>query len=191
MILFFDVETTGLPDKWNASYKEVNNWPRIVEFSFSLIDEFENSLLLESYIIKPVGFEIPQESTLIHNISNRKAINEGVEIDYVLNRFESFVTQADLLVAHNIEFDINVILSEFYRHSIQNSIGRVSQLCLMKSTTNFCSLKNSNGISYKFPSLIELYHKLFRYSPEKSHSALDDVETLVKCFYELKRINVL
>jgi hypothetical protein len=36
MILFFDVETTGLPTRRGAHYSELDVWPRIVSISWTL-----------------------------------------------------------------------------------------------------------------------------------------------------------
>ena len=36
--LFFDTETTGLPNDYNASPNQLDNWPRIVQIAWLLHD---------------------------------------------------------------------------------------------------------------------------------------------------------
>ena len=38
-ILFFDVETTGLPKRRGASYREVNVWPRVVSLGWMIAND--------------------------------------------------------------------------------------------------------------------------------------------------------
>ena len=67
--LFFDVETTGLPFNYKAPYTQLDNWPRIVQLSW-LIADFDGAILKESDNIIKVDFEIPQEVSRIHGITN-------------------------------------------------------------------------------------------------------------------------
>lgn len=38
MMLFVDVETTGLCRSKNATYRDINNWPRIVSIAWAVHD---------------------------------------------------------------------------------------------------------------------------------------------------------
>ena len=57
--LFFDTETTGVD----------RNGDRIVQISWILTDEQDNELSVESYIIRPDGYEIPARVSAIHGIT--------------------------------------------------------------------------------------------------------------------------
>ncbi len=65
--------------------------------------------------MKPDGWVIPDDAIKIHGITNSKAFNSGIPIVRVLDKFMLAVKQADLLVAHNIDFDWKVVAAEFYR----------------------------------------------------------------------------
>ncbi len=39
MFLFFDTETTGLPRNWQAPLEDLDNWPRLVQLAWLLMDE--------------------------------------------------------------------------------------------------------------------------------------------------------
>ena len=59
MFLFFDTETTGLPQRWNAPVTDVDNWPRLVQLAWIMCDDKGNIIEECSDIIKPEGFSIP------------------------------------------------------------------------------------------------------------------------------------
>ena len=54
MYLFFDTETTGLPYSSTSNYE---NWPRIIQIAWLLIDEDGDIKSKNSYIIKPKEFK--------------------------------------------------------------------------------------------------------------------------------------
>lgn len=73
MYLFFDIETTGLPIVRNASIKNLNNWPRIVQLAWSRYDKNKNLVSDTNYIIRPEGFTIPADAVKVYGISTEKA----------------------------------------------------------------------------------------------------------------------
>lgn len=181
--LFFDTETTGLPKNWKASYKELNNWPRLVQIAWIISDVNGSIIEQNNYIIKPNGYSIPEDATEIHKISTQKALQYGHELDFVLNQFNDCVNKSDIIVAHNLSFDLNVIASEMFRSNINSDIFDKEQICTMESTINFCKLPGNYG--YKFPKLSELYQKLFYSTFDEAHDASVDIKATFKCFYEL------
>ncbi|CAH0996353.1 hypothetical protein EMA8858_02485 [Emticicia aquatica] len=185
-ILFFDTETTGLPQYYNAPITQVSNWPRLVQLAF--IEYFEDGSLASkhNYIIKPEGFSIPRDATLIHRISNHQAQTEGQDLRQVLAVFEKAVNEAVLLVAHNFDFDKCIVGAEFVRKSFDPKIILTKRsFCTMKdkNVVNFCRIQGKN--SYKWPKLEELYLKLFNEPINDAHDASVDIEATAKCFWEL------
>ncbi len=55
-LFFFDTETTGLPQRWNAPVTDVDNWPRLVQLAWIMCDDKGNIIEERSDIIKPEGF---------------------------------------------------------------------------------------------------------------------------------------
>ena len=88
-VLVFDVETTGLPSKYNAKVEELEVWPYIVQFSWIVYDTDEQDLLtVKDYIIKlKNNMLIPSESTKIHGITNEMKLEKGNSIQQVLYHF--------------------------------------------------------------------------------------------------------
>jgi DNA polymerase III epsilon subunit-like protein len=186
MYLFFDTETTGLPRNWKAPVTDLSNWPRLVQLAFLFFDKDGNRISGGDFIIKPEGFTIPADASRIHGISNEKAINEGKHLSAVLHNFQSLISQAEVLVAHNMSFDEKIVGAEFLRKGMPNTIPSKRKICTMESTTNFCALDGPYG--YKWPKLSELHYKLFRTGFDEAHNAAVDITATAKCFWELKRI---
>ncbi|MDI9320313.1 MAG: 3'-5' exonuclease [Phycisphaerales bacterium] len=189
MYLFFDTETTGLPRNWKALVSELNNWPRLVQLAFLYYDNNGNKISGGDFIIKPEGFTIPTDVSRIHGISTERAIREGQSLRAVLLNFQSLIGQASYLVAHNMSFDEKIVGAEFLRNGMQNSIQTKNKICTMEKTTNFCAIDGPYG--YKWPKLSELHYKLFRTGFEEAHNAAVDITATAKCFWELKRKNIL
>lgn len=69
-----------------------------------------------------------------------KTLNEGVNLQSVLNHFHSLVNNSETLVAHNMSFDEKIIGSEFLRFVMNNSIPAKRKICTLQCTTNFCKI---------------------------------------------------
>ena len=187
--LFFDTETTGLPAGPTSDYQ---NWPRIIQIAWLLIDENKNVKSKNSYIIRPDGYKIPQRVIKIHGITMKRALDEGVAIDYALHRFLGDSNYAEILVAHNIAYDYGVVRGEMLRKKIPDFLKGYSQFCTMtsKPVLDYCKNFRSNG-SRQCPSLSELYFLLFGEKLVNAHDALIDAEACANCFFELKRIGLI
>lgn len=187
--LFFDTETTGLPENFNAPLTDFANWPRMVQLAYILCDGKGNEITRENFIIKPEGFTIPLKSTGIHRITHNYAMQNGVTLAIVLNHFQTIIQMADIVIAHNLEFDEKIVGAEFLRTGMKNHLQNKRKLCTQLMTTNFCAINTSFG--YKWPSLGELHFKLFNKDIEDAHDALKDVEATAKCFWELKKRGII
>ncbi len=185
MFLFFDTETTGLPRNWKAPVTDLNNWPRMIQIAWILCDERGNRIDAKDYIIKPVGFVIPKEASKIHRITTERAITEGVQLEIVLNKFNSLVDQAEFIVAHNISFDEKIVGAEYIRNNIESDFQQKKKLCTMKASTNYCKIPGLYG--YKWPKLSELHQKLFGVDFEEAHDASADINATERCFWEMRR----
>jgi len=190
MYLFFDVETAGMPRKWNASYTDTFNWPRMVEIAWILFDKDRKQVESASFIIQPEGFEIPYEAERIHGINTERAKEEGKPLKEVLLKFAEVLNQAEYVIAHNINFDANVAGAEFYRKSIDNRLFDTDQYCTMRESTWYCKLPGKQG-RYKWPTLQELHKIVFGEPFKNSHSALPDTEACAKCFFKLLDIEAI
>jgi DNA polymerase III epsilon subunit-like protein len=190
-IVFFDVETTGLPISWKESYSNIYNWPYIIQLAYVVSNDKKEFSIKQDSILKPDGFKISSESTEVHGISNEQALIQGCNRKEVLENFASIITDANYIVAHNANFDVNVLRCEFLRNNIEDPFQKdLSIICTMKKSTNFCKIP-SEFVNYKWPSLQELYYKLFEKHFNDAHNAKHDVMATFECFWELVIIGVI
>jgi len=189
MYLFFDTETTGLPKRWSAPATDFDNWPRLVQIAWLIYDNEGEKIRGKNYIIKPEGFEIPEEASKIHGITTEFALKKGKILKPVLREFSKAMIESDYIIAHNISFDEKIIESEFLRTGTQKGLFSPKKMCTKDLSTEFCAIEGSCG--YKWPSLKELHIKLFGEDFEDAHDAMVDVRACAKCFFELKKLGVI
>ncbi len=184
-LLFFDTETTGLPKNWKAPLSDFNNWPRLVQLAYLMYD-FDGNLIAEgNHIIKPEGFRIPYEAEKVHGISTEKALQQGEDLEFVINLIYSRIENADVLVAHNMSYDEKIIGCEILRLGRNNIIRDKKKICTMEKSTEYCRIPGAYG--YKWPKLSELHYKLFSKPCVDTHNAAVDIKYTADCFWELKR----
>jgi len=189
MYLVFDTETTGIPKNYKAPVSDLGNWPRLVQIAWLIADSDGNEIKSVEHIIKPDGFTIPVDAARIHGISTERALREGHELGAVLAEMVGDIAHTAVLVAHNVQFDEKILGAEFLRAGHPNYLEAKRLLCTMQSATDFCRIPGNYG--YKWPTLTELYRKLFSQELHGAHRALADVRACAKCFFELKRLNII
>lgn len=184
-IIFLDTETTGLPQDRSKSALDGNgNWPDMVSICWIVYNGRDRERK-EVRIIRPNGFMIPHESVKIHGISQAMAERDGFDLKEVLTSFIYDVKDAHIVIAHNMEFDRNVIF-----HAFKWRLG-IDPLLFWPHAAEFCSMKESTdelripskkrGVKgYKSPSLMELYVNQFGRMFKGVHTADGDVEALTQ-----------
>jgi len=188
MYLIFDTETTGLPKNFRAPVSDTDNWPRCIQIAWQLHDEDGKLIEHQDYIIKPEGFNIPFDAEKIHGISTELAQKEGLPLAEVVERFIAALGKAKFVVGQNIEFDLNVMGSEFYRMGIEDPFQRLSVLdTCTEITAQLCQIPGGRGGRFKLPTLTELHEFLFDATFAEVHNATADVEATTRCFLELVR----
>lgn len=182
MKLFFtDTETTGLPKDWKAPVTDSANWPRCVEVATISTTKTDtvDSRFAHEFLIKPIGFEIPEEASKVHGITTAMAMEKGADGAVIFPQIHEAMLLADFIVGHNIGFDLKVLNAEFHRLGL--SIIEKPTLCTMMSGRRY-----TNG---KWPKLTELYRSLFAKDFEDAHRAASDLAATEECFKEMVRRN--
>jgi len=185
MFLFFDTETADLPRRWDAPYTDTRNWPRVVQIAWILCGSAEEAVEAESHLIQPDGFTISPGAYQQHGISTEYALEHGEPLRPVLDKFVADVTTARALVAHNIDFDTNVIGAELVRAGMDNRLPAKRRRCTMKESADFCRLPGKYG--YKWPTLTELHEILFGSPFDGAHDATADCRACMNSFFELMK----
>jgi len=195
-ILVFDTETTGLPIGRNPSITDTHKWPHIIQFSYMLYDETSATIIecMNEMICIADDVEISEKSIEIHKLTRDKINDEGIPIRNALRKFNNAINKADLLVAHNLEFDKNLILVECLRNKIEQKFvvdeTHKFEYCTMKNSIELCKLERDGKFGkkyYKYPTLSEVYYHLFNIIPHGLHNSMVDILICLRVFCMLYR----
>ena len=192
MYLIFDTETTGVPHNKTAPLADLDNWPRIVQIAWQLHNAKGGLLSQHTYIIKPIGFDIPFKAEQIHGISTKRAMQEGHPLADVLKFFQEDLNKTSVLIGHHIEFDINILGAELIRQSLPTEqLLAATKIDTGIVSIDFCKLSGGPGGRPKMPRLNELHEKLFGKGFEDAHDASYDVAATARSFFGLIRERVV
>lgn len=182
--LVFDTETTGVADF--KSPPEDPCQPRIAQLGAILYQDNLTTKVVEmNCIVQPFGFEIPIEESCIHGITQKQALADGLPEPKVLQVFTALADMADVLVAHNITYDVLVLQRALHVHKVQWNFPIYKCECTMKKMTPVCKLParwKTQG-DYKWPSLQEAYTHVFQKRFEGAHDAMADVRACAEVFF--------
>ena len=202
MAMFIDTETIGLPNvknlnlKWGEYpyYKLLNRYDcaRIVQLSYMITDNKFDEKEINDYIIKKDNFNI--ENSQFHGITNEISLEKGMVFDDVFDIFYNKLKTVNYIIAHNINFDINVIRSELFRRDkiyIIEELEKKTLLCTMKHCKDIVKIINQYN-RYKNPSLKEIYRFCFNKEIENAHNSKYDVinmHAVIKKMYDDNILN--
>lgn len=182
--MVLDLETTGLPKtKGFGRYYEPSDLAmyetsRIVSIAWMILDSNLEEKEKEYFIVKPNNFNISNQSISIHGITEAYAHENGIQLKDIVNVLEKTLNSyTDIeIVAHNVNFDTNILLSELFRS------GSMDLYDKFMSLKRFCTMKHGKDIMQcsKFPRLGELYFFLLQKELTNAHHALSDVESCAK-----------
>ena len=198
--LVFDTETTGLTKKGLNVYKDFDSYPEIIQLAHTIYDESQNKLYESNSYIRPVGFEVPKEVTELIGIETSELIKVGLSLKYVLRHFISDLQKCDVIVGHNLGFDMNMIRSALLKldidiTKIDKMIKSKYSVDTMLASVDYCKIpsapEHKKWSKYKWPKLEELNNKLFNDEMENAHNALSDVHYTSRCYFELIKLNII
>lgn len=182
-VLFFDTETTGIPERsWNWD-TDFDKYPHIVQMAWL------HGCKVETHIIRPDGWEIPQETVDVHGITTEYALEHGEPFASVVDMFIQDCHDAGLICAHNIHFDTSIIKANILRelgreyydaNGVENALYKGKRIDTMRPTMKWVDARMANG-RLKFPNLSELYSRCFPGETFPAHDALEDVKAVAKC----------
>ena len=191
--LFFDTETTGIPDrsaKWDTDFA---GYPHVVQMAWI------HGCKVESHIIRPEGWEIPEDSVAIHGITTEYALEHGEPFAAVVDMFIRDCHDAGLICGHNIHFDTGIVKANILRelgreyydaNDVETALYKGKRIDTMRSTMKWVDARNSWG-KLKFPNLGELYARCFPGETFHAHDALDDTKAVARCLPVLVDMGLL
>lgn len=162
MIAFIDTETTGLNFKCD----------RVVQVGM-VIARMEGGnlthLLQWSRVVRPEPHRFIPTSPY-HNITQARAMREGVPLDEALAELEGFLWEHSVqkMVAYNARFDFNMLAAELRRCGYTHCSSRLLSLPWD------CAMERAKPLYGRYPKLAVVAHDL-QYGPFRAHDALEDV----------------
>lgn len=172
MIIYFDTETTGLVPG------------RIIQLSYVMRSAEEtkgkNFYFCVDYVepaaqaVHGLGVE------MLEKLSGGRTFSDA--IDEICDDFE----KADLIVGHNVGFDIAFMIAEF--NGLDRQFRYKEQFDTMKYSTPILKLPRKNGRGYKYPKLTELCDCIGVFSYDVSRKTMEifgsDALTLHNAAYD-------
>lgn len=180
MILFFDTETTGLPD-----FKKPHtdpSMPHIVQLGAILCDANRRVVGEMNLIVRPNGYTIPEEASRVHGITQEMATDYGLKIESVMGLFCALVDRASTIVAHNLDFDVKMVDASLHRLK-QPSPRPRETYCTMKASTDILKLPGLYG--NKWPNLQEAHTHFLGKPFDGAHDAMADVRACMAVYYAM------
>jgi DNA polymerase-3 subunit alpha len=194
-VFIFDTETTGLPEMLaRRQYYHPSNFlqydnARIIEIAYTIVDQTTdddgkiNFESLTTYRSLVKFDEVNIKNSHIHGITTQMVKEGGISTEEMLNELEKDLQLVDRIVAHNVSFDMHILLSECHRHNRTDLIRKLTdteQKCTMASGKLYMDyMKN--------PKLTELFEFMFHYEFKNQHSASSDCNACFKCYKQLVR----
>jgi DNA polymerase III epsilon subunit-like protein len=162
----------------------------MVQISWVLYDTSTRKLLeVKDFIVRlPEDQTLSEDSIRIHGITNERMRKVGVDVRDVIGEFTHALDMTDILVAHNIDFDLKTVQAEMARNGCVNyfDMVRLKTHCTMKNNVDLCKIpaisKRTGGFYYKWPKLAELHEYIFGYVPKNLHNSLHDVYVCLRCY---------
>lgn len=192
-ILFYDSETTGIPDWKNPS--ESPSQPHLVDLAALLYTDQGELIGQMETLIKPDGWVIPQDCIDVHGITNELAAAEGIDEAAALGQFMALHDQAGLRIAHNRTFDdrlIRIALKRFGGETVEARDLAADEYkakpgdCTMWLTKEICKLPGK-GAAYKLPKLTEAYRHFFPGEEVTgAHRAMADARACARIYFKVK-----
>jgi len=192
MILFIDTETTGLFSQApQIPFTDNQGRPYMLEVGMVLIG---GESWMQQYIVSPRdGVAASQEAINTHGITKRVQSMAGKPINFILNQVWKNMLDAELIVAHNAEFDRNIIAAEFERAGLK--MPEIKWFCTRDDIGDITGdpapekqKQYRPDVPYRLLSLNALHQFLFDEPAQKEgaiHSAKDDAVSVARIFHEL------
>ncbi len=178
-IMFLDTETTGFSTSTNP--KEIDKFDnaRLIELGYLIYNKDNCKIKEVSSLVKPQNFII--KNTFVHGITTKQALTNGLEINTVLSQFYEDLKNTDTIICHNINFDMQILLSEAFRS------GNTQLYDLIESKNKLCTMEIGKKYmkSTKNPKLVELYKYLYNKEVKQDHRSLSDCIICADCYYKM------
>jgi len=178
LIAVFDTETTGIVRDYRSP-----DAPHLASITVIIYDT-ELARVQASFntmIRLPEDVVMPPQAAEVNGLTDDMLEIYGLKLPTVLDTTMQLLAPVELLVGHNIAFDVKVLASALYRSDRLDEIDELmiaETFCTMRESKQLVQAKNKKG-HLKLPKLTEAYYHFFERELDNAHSAnADAVGTL-------------
>lgn len=184
-IFGYDTETTGLPD-WSVPSGDPCQ-PHIVQLAGFLCNaETQEVIQSMDVIVKPDGWEIPEEMTVIHGISNEMAMDIGIPEKLAVELLLALRGDFER-VAYNKTFDqriIRIALKRFFDDE------ELEEKWAVKEDHHDSMRMAQKAFGGKNMKLADAYLKSTGKTLENAHTAMADTMACMEIYFALQNGSV-
>jgi len=149
-----------------------------------LIHDLNTKKTIERYtLINPLT-EIEEEAIAVHKITPEMIENEK-PFSEIHENITKIAKISDLIVGHNIDFDLRIMEREYDRIEVKNPFKDIPKFCTMKPNKEIVGLKDINGKKLKDPKLIETANFYGINTDVEFHNALEDTKITLQIFLKM------
>jgi len=195
IILAFDTETTNLPGKASTS---LDKQPHIMQLAATLYDSERRPIQEFSTLLRlPEGIEPGPYAFAVHGITSAACNLFGLEKRTGLALLRHMAERADLCIAHNAQFDMQLLDFEARRCSIFHPILASKVFCTCDAATPILNLPPTPKMAAagmagpKKAKLEECYRTFFSEDLTGAHDALVDTRGCARVFYHMLDQNMI
>jgi DNA polymerase III epsilon subunit-like protein len=189
-VMVFDFETTGMIDF--RAEMSADHQPHAVQFAGVLVEDSGAGrvVMSQNFLIKPCGWIVPDDASGVHGWTTDHCDRFGINRIGAFNLIKWMVDKSDMLVAHNMDFDVAIANLNGLRANVGEIIpaGKPKR-CTMRAATPLCKIPKAKprpGDPYKWPRLSEALNILCSESLTSAHDALADVMGCLTLYRKLR-----
>ena len=193
--LFYDTETSGLPDF--SAPSESPHQPHIVQLGAALVDlDTRETIASLDLIVKPVGWEIPTDVSAVHGITTERAAEVGIDEACAVNALLGLWRTAHTRIGHNESFDARILRIALkrlgYGDDLADEWKAANAECTARLATPIVALPPTpkmiaaRRFHHKTPNLSEAYQHFTGKPLEGAHSAMTDVRACATVYWAIQ-----
>jgi len=184
MYLIFDCSSIEKPKSYTAPFSDTSAWPRMAHLSWIILNKELKPVEDYNHIISPEGYEFTSDMEERCRITKEDVETKAISLEESLIGFDESLNKVDYVLAHNLNFNENVLAAEYQRKGINHNLFKKERFCLMQESTFYCKLPSKTG-GYKWPTITELHAIIFQKAYSPPNNARADVIAATRCFKAL------
>jgi DNA polymerase-3 subunit epsilon len=196
VILFYDTETTGLPD-FNARSNDPKQ-PHLVQLAMVVCQDDGTEIEVVCVVIRPDGWQITPEIAAIHGVTHERALADGIPEERATAMFVMYQARCALRVAHNESFDRRIMRIAMTRLNLERDF-----IEMIEGRKSFCTCDGAKPLvnmpptermlakgmtGPKPPKLAECVKHFFGEELSGAHDALIDARACARIYFHMQKM---